>query len=92
MKLLVFAVRDVKAEAFLPPFFMKTNGMATRAFMDEVNREKSSFGEHPEDFSLFRIAEFDEESAAFVNEIQPVPLMSAMTAVVSEPPALKVAG
>ena len=37
--------------------------MATRTFGDCVNNEEHQFGMHPEDYTLFEIAIFDDESA-----------------------------
>lgn len=62
MVLKAFSVRDVKAEAYMPPFFMSTTSMALRAFADAVGDGKSQFCRHPEDFFLFHIGDFDEQS------------------------------
>lgn len=62
MKLLVFSVRDLKASAYMQPFFMQKIGQAMRAFGDTVQDGKSVLGKHPEDFELFKIGEFDDES------------------------------
>ena len=55
-----FSVYDQKALAYLPPFFMPEVGMATRAFTDMVNDREHMFGKHPEDFTLFELALFDD--------------------------------
>jgi len=63
MILKVFSVYDSKAEAYLPPFFMQSEGQARRIFGDCCNDEGHQFGKHPEDYTLFEIAEFDDGSA-----------------------------
>lgn len=55
----IFAIKDSKAEYFLPPFFMRTNGEAVRAFDDAVNKSGTPLYDHPEDFFLYKIGEFD---------------------------------
>lgn len=63
MKYHMFSVYDEKAKAYLPPFILPEVGMATRTFGDCVNNEEHQFGMHPEDYTLFEIAIFDDESA-----------------------------
>lgn len=65
MKLRAFCVRDEKAEAFLPPFFLHAIGQAMRAFADSVNDPAHQFGKHPEDYSLFEIGSFDDALGRF---------------------------
>lgn len=56
----IFCVRDQQAAAYLPPFFLPTNGMATRVFADCINDPSHQFGAHPEDFSLWLIGQYDD--------------------------------
>ena len=39
MKLIICSVRDSAADAFGRPYFVPSQGVALRAFTDEVNRE-----------------------------------------------------
>lgn len=66
MKHLLFTVYDEKAEVFLPPFFVPTIGLATRAFSDCVNTPDHQFGKHPADYTLFQLGEFYDHDASFV--------------------------
>ncbi len=59
MKVLVFAVFDAAAEAYLTPMFFETKGMAIRAFVDACNGEDHAFGRHAADYTLFHIGFFD---------------------------------
>lgn len=61
MKTQMFAIYDAKAEAYLPPFFLPNKKMALRAFTDCVNQQGHNFNLHPADYTLFHIAEFDDE-------------------------------
>lgn len=78
MELKVYTVRDAKAEAFMQPFFMRTNGEAIRAFIDSVNREDTQFYSHPEDFALFELGTYDEHSGLFENLPQPLSIARAI--------------
>lgn len=63
----VFGVRDAKALAFLQPFFSVSVGAAIRAFSDAVNEDvKSPLGKHPEDYVLYELASFDDNTGEFV--------------------------
>jgi len=61
----VYSVFDVKAKIFDKPFHMSQNGEAMRLFGDAVNDEKTMFFRHPEDYQLFLIAEFDDNSGMY---------------------------
>lgn len=63
MKHKMFSIHDRKAGAFLPPFVFPSQPMAERVFSDCVNDPQHAFGKHPEDYTLFRIAEFCDRTA-----------------------------
>ncbi len=58
-----FSVHDSKAKAYLPPFFCPEVGQASRLFCDLVNQEGHQFNAHPEDYCLFEIGLFDDNTA-----------------------------
>lgn len=58
----VFSVYDAKADAFLPPFILPRAQMAQRVFGDCVNSRTHQFHSHPEDYTLFHLGNFDDES------------------------------
>lgn len=60
MKLGIYTIKDTKAECYLPPFTMRTDGEAIRAFDDTVQREGTAIHDHPEDFCLFKVGEFNQ--------------------------------
>lgn len=60
MKLKIFSIFDLKATAYLPPFFLPTTGMATRAFKDCCNQDGHQFAANPGDYTLFELGEFDD--------------------------------
>lgn len=65
MRMLYFAVFDKKVGAFMQPFCLASQGAAIRSFQDEVNKEGSDLGRHPEDFQLFQVGEYDEMKGSF---------------------------
>lgn len=74
----VFAIYDAKVGGYLKPFFFRTTGEALRAWMDVVNDPQADFYRHPEDYTMFLLAEYDESKGIFVNETAPVAVASAM--------------
>lgn len=70
----VYSIYDKKASAFYLPFFLANNFMAERAFQNQVADKETLIGKNPEDFVLYRLAEFDENTGSF-DDIQPVVLM-----------------
>ena len=67
MKLVMCAVRDSAVDAFMRPFFVPSTGMAVRSFTDEVNRQDGEMNKHREDYALFELGSFDEESGKCFN-------------------------
>lgn len=58
----IFAVFDVKADAYRSLFVMNTKAQAIRAFSDLAHDVGTDVGKHPEDYRLVVLAEFDESS------------------------------
>lgn len=59
MKQFLFAIYDVKADAFNAPIAVISKAAAIRSFTDAVNDTKTDFYKHAEDYSLFIIAEWE---------------------------------
>lgn len=74
MLLKIYSIRDNGAEAYMPPFFMHANGLATRAFADMANDPSHPIGQHPEDYALFEIGLFDDSNAQITMLEQANPL------------------
>ena len=58
----VFTVYDSKAEAYLPPMFLHTKGLAIRSFTAAVNNVGHDFNKYAADFTLMEIGEWDDNS------------------------------
>lgn len=61
MKMVICSIWDSKAEVFSQPMFFQAKGQAVRSFSDAVN-EEGNFKKHPEDFTLFVLGEFDDNT------------------------------
>ncbi len=62
-KLEIFTIFDVKASAYITPFYLPTVAMATRTFTDCINSEQHQFGRHPSDYILFHAGSFNINTA-----------------------------
>jgi len=62
MLLNVYSIRDIKAETYGSPFYLSQDGQALRAFGDLVGDEKTSIHKHPEDYQLFKLGTYDDNS------------------------------
>lgn len=81
----MFTVRDIAVGAYGRPMFMQSKGQALRSFSDEVNRvaDDNQMNKHPEDFALFYLGLFDEETGVFVSN-DPQFLSSASDVLISK--------
>lgn len=72
MMLKVFAIYDSKAEAFFPPFTMKSKGEALRAIQGLINDPEHNFAKYSEDFTIFELGSWDDASARY--DLHPTPV------------------
>ena len=57
-----FSIRDSKAGVFNTPFFQKSIGEAERSF-DKLTKDSSSMVyQYPDDYDLYYIGEYDDQS------------------------------
>lgn len=64
--LVVVAVMDRAVQGFGRPIYVPSLGVALRSFSDEVNRKgaDNQMSQHPEDFDLYELCKFDDETGA----------------------------
>ena len=72
MKLQVYSIYDSKIKAYAQPFFMQSKGQCIRALTDSLLDEKSQHAKHPEDYTLFELAEFDDVQGKFIPHETPI--------------------
>lgn len=70
MKLLI-SVLDTKAHFFTAPITARTEGEAIRIFTDGINDPQSSLSQHPDDYQLYLIAQFDEQDGVVSPQTPP---------------------
>lgn len=68
----VFSIYDSKAEAYLPPFMMKSKGEVIRALSSLIADPQHNFCKYPEDFTLFELGTFDDATAKYDLLLTPV--------------------
>lgn len=86
MILKVFSVFDAKLNVFNTPFFSRATGDASRSFSDLVRDARTSVGQHPEDFFLYEIGEFSDETGALIPSA-PVQIAAATAFIAANPEA-----
>lgn len=77
MKLKLFAVRDAKAEAFIPPFVLPNEAMAVREFTGCANDPTHAFCRNSDDYSLYEVGEFDDATGVLTVPAEPRFLVKA---------------
>lgn len=62
MNLGIFCVYDSKGLRYGSPMFVPSKGEAIRGFSDVANDGKSVISNHPSDFVLYLVGEFDDQT------------------------------
>lgn len=68
----VFAIRDTKAEAFLPPFCSPNTSVALRSLSDLMRDPNHAFSQHDMDYTLYRLGDFDDVAGRYNVEAAPI--------------------
>lgn len=66
MILKVFSVFDSKLQVFNTPFFSRSAADASRSFSDLVRDSRTTVGQHPDDFFLYEIGQYSDETGELV--------------------------
>lgn len=76
MKVIV-ALKDTAARVFGTPFVVQAAAQAVRSLRDEVNSKDSTSDvcKHPDDFELYELANFDDDSGV-VSSIDPIRMIA----------------
>ncbi|AXL14764.1 nonstructural protein [Microviridae sp.] len=78
MKLKIFTIYDQKAHAYITPFFLPEEAMAIRTFGDCCNDKSHQFGRHPEDYTLFNIGAWADNTAQIVMNNAPITICNGL--------------
>ena len=68
MKMKMYSIYDRCAAAYMRPFYTQRDDEAIRSFRDLALDAQHPVGQHPEDYSLFRIGEFDDNTGSVTGE------------------------
>lgn len=58
----IFAIRDKKANVFLPPMFSDNVNTVKRTLVLPANSDESFVGLYPEDYDVYRLGHFDDNT------------------------------
>lgn len=61
MILKIYTVKDLQVQAFLPPFYARTDGEAGRSFIQAIST--GGLKQNPTDYELHHIGTFNDESS-----------------------------
>lgn len=86
MKQHVMAVYDGKAGLYGQPMFTNSIGATERSFESEINRPSSldrpnMLYEHPEDFVLYHVGTWDDNTGQFESLVPPVQIATGLNCV-----------
>ena len=79
----VFAVRDVKADAFETLIVLPTRGLALRGFVNAAAQPDSPLNKYPADFMLYELGEYDPNTGSINGHSTPIFISSATEALAS---------
>lgn len=68
MKQVMYSIYDTASGAYMRPFFLQSDGQAVRMFTDIATDAEHEIGKHPEDYSLFRLGQFDDNRGEVLPE------------------------
>lgn len=63
----LYAIRDLKADAFAAPFSMPNEMVATRAVIDALNDPDTLLARHPEDYQFWYLGDYTESSGLIMS-------------------------
>ena len=70
----IYTIYDVKAEAYLTPFFLQNEAILKRTIMDTLSDDNHMFGKHPEDYIMYYVGEYDDQTGQIVSPETPTVL------------------
>lgn len=77
MILKMYSIYDIKGQLYAPPYFANNIGSATRMFDGACRDPNTQLAKYPEDFRLFELGEFDDNTGRFTCPDQPTFVIGA---------------
>jgi len=81
MLLKMYSIRDAAVGTYHPPFFNRTHGEAERNFAQLAKDDKTQVGQHPEDFDLYYLGDYDDNSGKMAPQDTPHHIAKASDAI-----------
>lgn len=69
MKLNMYSIFDAASGLYSRPFFTQADAEAKRSFTDIAQDAEHPIGKHPDDYTLFRIGMFDDNTGKITDEL-----------------------
>jgi len=79
----LYAAYDTKAETFGTPFPLLTDALAQRSFIEAVKHPESEFAKYPDDYKLFRLGTYNDETGMLTSPKAPKEIITARQALQS---------
>jgi len=73
----MYAVFDSAAKFYHMPFYQKTEAEARRTFTSWCNDPKTPYNVNPDDYTLFALGEWDDQSGTLHSLDTPIALVKA---------------
>ena len=83
MKLNAYTIYDVASGIYMRPFFSQADGQAIRGFKDIATDADHEIGKHPEDYTLYRIGSFNDNTGKMEGE-EPEKLITGLACVAAD--------
>ena len=64
----IYAIYDTKTSSYGMPLFLISDGEALRVVQDAVAKPGTTLADHPQDFRLDYLGEFDQETGRIIQE------------------------
>lgn len=81
MQKVVCSVFDTKAAVYSNPFYSVNTAVAARDFAHGCNDPNSALHRNPDDYILYQVASFDDETGLFTPCVPPVFVAAANTSI-----------
>ena len=74
----MIAVKDAKVGSYARPVPVVNAATGVRAFPDAVNDPSTEYHKHPEDYTIWELGSFDDQTGLFTNLDTPIQLANAI--------------
>ncbi len=69
MKTQIYSIYDTASATYQKPTFARTDGEIMREFQNICMDKQHPCGQHPEDYSLIRLGNYDDQNGKVINEV-----------------------